>query len=438
MSSKKIRWILGELPTLLNEGVIDGSAAERIRRHYESLAGKTRNWALTIFGMLGGTLVGLGIILLLAHNWADMSRPLRTALAFAPLLITQLFAGWILQTRKDSPAWRETIGILWTLSIGASIALVAQTYHIPGDTGQFILTWMVLTLPVIYLLHASTPALAYLAGITFWAIEAQNTGGHALLFWPLLALLVPHTVAAARKNVYAVRPIVLFWGIAIALCVAVGVTLEKILPGLWIIIYSSLFACFYLAGEFWFGEAPTFWQKPFRIVGAVGGIVVAFMLTYEWPWEEIGWHYVRHGGFYHSVAAIPDYTLAALLPIAAIGLLVSSVRRGKADAIFLGILPIIAILGYALVGMANQETGALALFNVYILAVGIGQLIRGFRTHHIGTINAGLLIIFALILLRFFDADLDFIFRGIVFVLLGTAFLVVNLILARRQKGATS
>ena len=28
MPQKQIRWLLGELPTLLNEGVIDGTAAE--------------------------------------------------------------------------------------------------------------------------------------------------------------------------------------------------------------------------------------------------------------------------------------------------------------------------------------------------------------------------------------------------------------------------
>ncbi|HAL92773.1 MAG TPA: hypothetical protein DCM68_07100 [Verrucomicrobia bacterium] len=437
MSQKQSRWLLGELPTLLNEGVIDGGAADRLRQHYESAAGKSRNWALTVFGILGGTLVGLGIILLLAHNWADLSRAARTVLAFSPLAASLILTGWILRSGKDSAAWREGGGAFWMLSIGAAIALVAQTYHIPGDAGRFALTWMLLSLPVIYLLNATGPALAYLAGMTFWAVDAQEGGGHALLFWPLAALILPHIVTAARENAYASRPVVLFWGIALALCVAIGVTLEKVLPGLWIIVYGSLFAGLYLAGEFWFGDAPSFWQKPFQVVGSIGGMVLAFMLTYEWPWEEIGWHYYRHGAAYHGFAASLDYALAAALPVTAIALLVSAVRRGKPHALFLGALPILAVLGYALVAQTNQETGALALFNLYVFIVGIGQLVRGFRSRNIGTVNAGLLIVFALILLRFFDEDLGFVFRGVVFVLLGAAFLVVNLVLARR-KGATS
>ena len=48
-----------------------------------------------------------------------------------------------------------------------------------------------------------------------------------------------------------------------------------------------------------------------------------------------------------------------------------------------------------------------------------------------------MLVVFGLILLRFFDEDLGFVFRGVTFVLLGLAFLAVNLVLARK-KGAAS
>lgn len=436
MSQKQIRWLLGELPTLLDEGVIDGAAAERLRRRYESAAGQSRNWALTVFALLGGTLVGLGIILLLAHNWADLSRAARTALAFAPLVAAQLLAFWILRSGKESAAWREGVGAFWMLSVGAAIALVAQTYHIPGDAGRFALTWMLLALPIVYLLNATGPALAYLAGMTFWAVDAQSNGGHALWFWPLAALILPHVAAAARGNPYASRPVVLGWGLAIALGVGIGVTLEKILPGLWIVVYGSLFALSYLAGEFWFGEAPSFWQKPFQAIGSAGAVVLAFLLTYDWPWEEIGWHYWRHGAAYHGAAAIFDYALAAVLPVAAIALLVSSVRRGKAAALFIGSLPILATLGFALVAQTDEAGGAMALFNLYVFAVGIALLVQGFRARRSGTVNAGLLVVFALILLRFFDEDLGFVFRGVVFVLLGLAFLAVNLVLARKKGAA--
>ena len=131
-----------------------------------------------------------------------------------------------------------------------------------------------------------------------------------------------------------------------------------------------------------------------------------------------------------------DYALAALLPVAAIVLLVGSVRRGKSHALFIGALPILAVLGYALAAQPRGENAAIALFNLYVFVVGLGLLVQGFRARRSGTVNLGLVVVFALILLRFFDEDLGFVFRGVVFVLLGLAFLVVNLVLARKKGAA--
>ncbi len=437
MGLNHIQWLLGELPALQREGVIDDPAADRLRRHYAAQTKPGRNWALTAFGILGGTLIGLGILLLLAHNWADLSRVTRTALAFAPLVASLGLAGWVLAAGKTSAAWRESVGLFWMLSVGTSIALVAQTYHIPGDAGRFALTWMLLTLPIVYLLQSTGPALVYLAGITFWATDAQNGGGHSAGYWLLAALLLPHTISAFRANAYSLRASLLGWGYALAFCVATGITLEKVMPGLWIMVYAGLFACLYLAGTFWFDDTPSFWQRPFRAVGSFGAIVLALMLTYRWPWNSIGWRFYRVHESIHPWAVLLDYVWAVALPVAAIALLVASVRRGKAHAIWLGALPIVAVAGYSLAAGGDRIAAATLLFNAYLLAVGLAQLIHGLRRSRLGTVNGGLFVLFALILIRFFDAGLGFIARGLVFVALGIAFLLANLFLARR-KGAAS
>ena len=53
----------------------------------------------------------------------------------------------------------------------------------------------------------------------------------------------------------------------------------------------------------------------------------------------------------------------------------------------------------------------------------------------IGTVNAGMIILGALIVARFFDVDMGFVVRGIAFILLGIGFLATNLILMKRAKG---
>jgi len=77
------------LPELVREGLLSSEQAERIRARYQAGAEQAGNRQLLVFAILGSLLVGLGIILIIAHNWDDLSRPLRTLLAFAPVLLGQ-------------------------------------------------------------------------------------------------------------------------------------------------------------------------------------------------------------------------------------------------------------------------------------------------------------------------------------------------------------
>ena len=183
---KHIKWLASELPKLVDDGVISSDAADKLREHYGEVDPNSgRRIALTICSILGSLLIGAGIILLLAHNWRELSRSTRTILSIAPLAISQILALWVLWSGRDSAAWREGVATFLTLSIGASISLVAQTYHIHGDLGSFLLTWSVLSLPLVYLMNASFPAIIYLVGITSWSGYEQSSAEHAVMFWPL-------------------------------------------------------------------------------------------------------------------------------------------------------------------------------------------------------------------------------------------------------------
>ena len=433
MSQHHRRWFLKEVPSLLAGGVIDADTARRLEAHYTTDE-PGRNWALTVFSILGGSLVGLGIILLLAHNWAELSRATRTALAFAPLILAQALASWRIHSGRDSVAWREGVGLFWTFAIGAAIALVAQTYHIPGDAGRFAMTWMLLTLPVIYLLNASGPALIYLIGLLFWAADTQDGGGAAWVFWPLAALLLPHAYPAIRQNPYGPRAMALLWGGVVALCIATGITLGDLMRHRWVFVYAVLFAVLYLAGENWLADATTAWQRPLRTIGGGGAVVLAFLLTYDWMWDDFIWLF-KMNHLPTSHAAILYNLILALLAVAVIALLVRSARRGKTHALFIGVLPIMVGLGNFLAHKFGHG-GAICLANLYAFGLGLNLLSRGFRARRIGTVNQGLLLLFTLILLRFWDERFGFVLRGVIFVVLGLAFLSVNLFLARHKKAA--
>jgi len=429
---KHIRWLYDELPVLVKEGVLSEAYAHALRDHYgEVKAHSGRMVALTICSILGALLIGAGIILLLAHNWQDLSRPIRTVLAIAPLLAAQAAGGWCLVKGKESAAWREGISTFIMLMIGSSIALIGQTYHIPGNLTQFLFVWMVLGLPLMYLYRSVIPCLVYLAGIIGWAGSSQYDGGHGLLFWVLYAAAIPHLLLTMRKDRYSIASGILGWGFCIQAC-WIGVALERTVPGLWIIVYMGLFSTLYLAGAYWFDDAESGWQKPMQLVGAAGIAILTLMFTYEWAWDDVGWRCWRYGYRYHQGAVWADFLLAGLTPIAALILMVTAVRRGQIWRVSYGAAAIVGVIGFAIASTHTRETPCIMLCNAYAFVLGIATIVYGIRNGRIGTVNGGMGILSALIVLRFFDEEFSFVVRGVAFIVLGIGFLSTNIVLARR------
>ena len=93
-----------------------GTALEHAARQQENLLTGMINITtkllepllIIVFGVLGAILVGLGMVLIIAHNWDDLSRMTKTGLAFLPLLLGQGLCGYVLLRKQDSVAWRES------------------------------------------------------------------------------------------------------------------------------------------------------------------------------------------------------------------------------------------------------------------------------------------------------------------------------------------
>src|SRR2546421_2139065 len=192
-----IRWLLAELPELVAGGVLTQESADALRQHYSSQpSGEPRRIGFILSAILGSLLVGAGIILLVAHNWDFLSRPIRCAIAFTPLILSQALAVFVLIRRNGSAAWRETVAILNVAAIGTAIALVSQTYQIQGDFARFILVWMFLALPIVYLFQTSVGLAIYFVGATVWVLSSKvgdflGLRPNDLWVWALLLLGIP-------------------------------------------------------------------------------------------------------------------------------------------------------------------------------------------------------------------------------------------------------
>jgi uncharacterized membrane protein len=435
--ARHVRWLSRELPELVAQGVIPSEAAEQIRQHYgqaQVAASAAKHWAVVLFGILGAVLIGGGIILLLAHNWEELSRPMRAAISVAPLVFAAALGSWLLWTERDSTAWREGVGTAQTLALGSSIALVSQTYNLGGRLDEFMLTWSLLALPIAYLLRATLPALLYLVGIVVWAVSVTNQAGGNFWYYPLLTAVLPFIWWTSRKNRYHPRPVLLLWVLAVTIGFGTGFASEPVCTRLdaWPVLFGGLFAVLYMVGARWWGEASSFWQRPLQNVGALGAVGLALALSFGDIWSHVSWH--AHWEGLHSFRAGLLLASVAAFPAAALVLWVHGWIRQAWSEVLLGGVALLALVAWF---AATNHTGAInaVLFNLYLLILGTGTLAIGFRCRRLGAVNAGMAVLSATILCRFFDSDLSFVVRGMAFILIGSGFLMTNLMLLRR-KGA--
>ena len=100
--------MIKDIPELVKADVISQETADKIRDYYRKQGGQSTNRLFIVFGILGAILVGLGIILIIAHNWDELSRTTKILLAFLPLLVGQVLCGFVLLKKQDSVAWKES------------------------------------------------------------------------------------------------------------------------------------------------------------------------------------------------------------------------------------------------------------------------------------------------------------------------------------------
>jgi uncharacterized membrane protein len=430
MTKRSVRWLYEELPGLVAAGVLTPDTAARLREHYGPVDGRPgRQIFLVIFSVLAALLIGAGVILLLAHNWSEMSRSWRTALAFVPLVLTQALAVWVMAQRRSSLAWREGAATIWMLAIPAGIALVDQTYHVGGSLDDFLLAWALLGLPVMFLLDAVTPVLIYLAVTLFWAGYADLEGGAQAWLWLLGAVGMVYLFLLTQAQRYGNRTALAGWGLAAWLSIAPSLTLRSAAEREWYLVYLSLFGGMYLAGRLWYRADVSLWRRPFQIVGALGVVGWSFGLAFRRSWEYLGdlWLVVRnHPGFFEIVVVV------ALL--AAVGLLTVSLVRRQWTMLPFGVAPLIALTA-VLISFGNPNVLWLCvLFNAYLVVLGLTTLVSGVRAGSLAKANAGVALLVLLLVVRFFDSDFSMLTRGLVCVGAGVAFLVTNLLLRRSTK----
>ena len=141
-------------------------------------------------------------------------------------------------------------------------------------------------LPLVFLLRSSGAGLIYLALACGWSGVAQEEAGQAAGFWLLILPTIGRLVYLIRTQRHAPETLLNVWGMLFALCIATGLTLERTVPGLWIVAYAALLSGAGLIGMHLYGERDG-WSNPPKSFGYVENYTYQTLKIMEAPAETI-------------------------------------------------------------------------------------------------------------------------------------------------------
>ena len=124
-------------------------------------------------------------------------------LQFLPLVAGQALCAFALLKRTESIAWREASTSFLFFAVAGCIALISQIYNIDGELSSFLLTWLLLCLPLVYLMQSNMASMLYLIGITWYASQFgffTSNREHSYIYWLLLLAILPHYYFLYRRN----------------------------------------------------------------------------------------------------------------------------------------------------------------------------------------------------------------------------------------------
>lgn len=416
-----------DLKELQEVGLISEETAQGIRAYYREKEGDSQNRLFVIFGVLGAALVGMGLILIIAHNWDDLSKGLKTFFAFLPLVIGQIAAGYTLWKQKESIAWREGSAAFIFFSLGACISLISQIYNISGNLGSYIFNWMLLALPMVYILRSSLVGMLFLIGITYYGCEVGYFNSREYdgvnWYWFFFLALLPHYYLLYKRKAKSNFLTFFNYLIPLSLTICLGIAGEQS-EVLLLAAYSSLFGVLYLVGKSKFLENTSLAANGFELIGSLGSIFILLMTSFRSFWNEF------EGDTFQWQSQ--EFLVFGVLTLLGLALLVKLLLNTSWKEIFpLGFVFLLFIPVFFLGLYSNLVVVAV---NVLVLLIGVSTVKKGADEAHLGILNFGLLIIVALVSCRFFDTNLSFVLRGLLFVALGLGFFFTNYWMIKKLK----
>lgn len=151
-----------------NEGLITSEQVNGIVQYEARRPGS--NWLIFSILSLAATVIGIGILSLVAVNWHLISDEVKLIVDFG--LLFALAVGVLRLDEESQLLGRELLLVLFMVGCLASIGLIAQIYHTGGRLTDALLFWCAIIFPAATLSQRPFPAWLWssilLGSLLFW------------------------------------------------------------------------------------------------------------------------------------------------------------------------------------------------------------------------------------------------------------------------------
>ncbi len=367
-----------------DEGLIAPEQADGILRRYDlpPLADRDAigSRTVSVIAIMGAALIGLGIIAFIAANWSDIPALAKLALMVIGTPVIYV-AGWLLSYRFGFVRIGTAVLLLGAIAFGASLHLVAQTYHVPVNHPNLMPAWFLGVIPLAYI------------------IRSQSVLGLSLI------ILLVATAFRAQEWVPDVLDDEMVW-----------------LAPAYLVLGALLFAAGRLQSRFDY-------TRPFaRILSVVGLAVVAapvYLLGNHTVLQEL-----RRADRLRLDGLSAEYWTVVGVAAALAAVALGGIRwrdRGRQSTLFIWEASALAALA---VVAATMWVGLLAgaewlwwVFNLVTLAGVLAMIAAGYRWNRAWLINLAVLIFAITLFTRYFEFGFGLLEQSVAFIVAGVILL---------------
>ncbi len=420
------------------KGLIDEHTAANLRKEAAQHAGVAAGARLTgNLGMMGAALLAAGLLMFVSANWEAMSRLARFALLLAGLW--SLLFGSVALRRLGHDWLAEGMLKLAAVAFGASIWLIAQSYHLHGNYLDAVFLWGAGALLIGLLLHGQGATALGLGLLGYWG-GASVENYSAVPSWAFLPLWVLAMLAIWRHDwrmaMHVALLSLLLWLLARASLLP-GMT-PSLLPVLWACLGVMLF----VAGMLLHRAAPAR-RALLNIVSAHGAAHAVLAVVAA---QQMGHWFI--GGFttrlWLSGAPLPGdmppwwegvraWPLAVLLGVGALGWGVWRQAITLTDALALGLALVATTLSPRL-GGGLQVVPVYWLLSLVVLLLAVWLVASGIRLRRPRLSKIGHAIFMLEVLLLYVQALGGLLQTSLLFLGGGVLFIVMALAMAKLRR----